>query len=183
MARRGHDMLEHRGGNSSMSRGTASPVEGDAVAGRGEAPRPAPGRGVMPQPGAGRGVPRPVSPGRGISPRPTVVLVAPPHSPLSFASGKNIDFHDEVIEAIRNLPESHSDSLEFLMGSDSFQKIVASPIHIQSDELESSVAPQSKLRCRTMDIENCDSSLGLEEFNLLRKKLILLLFLSFFFLR
>ncbi|KAL0449303.1 UNVERIFIED_CONTAM: hypothetical protein Slati_1486700 [Sesamum latifolium] len=153
-------------------------MEGDAVAGRGDRPQPAPGRGEVPRPAPDRGVMP-----RSVSPHSAVIPVAPPHSSLSFASGENVDFHDEVIEAIRNLPESHSDSLEFLMGSDSSQKIVASPIHIQSDELESSVAPQSKLRCRAMDVENCDSSLGLEEFNLLRKKSILLLFLSFFFPR
>ncbi|KAL0419120.1 UNVERIFIED_CONTAM: hypothetical protein Sradi_1325500 [Sesamum radiatum] len=56
------------------------------------------------------------------------------------------------------------------MGSNSSQKLVSSPVHVQSDELESSVAPQSKLRCRIMDVENCDSSLSLEEFDFLKKK-------------
>ncbi|KAL0298917.1 UNVERIFIED_CONTAM: hypothetical protein Sradi_6551500 [Sesamum radiatum] len=56
------------------------------------------------------------------------------------------------------------------MGSYSSQKLVSSPIHVQSDDLESSVAPQSKLRCRLMDVENCDSSLSLEEFDFLKKK-------------
>ncbi|KAL0319785.1 UNVERIFIED_CONTAM: hypothetical protein Sradi_5240000 [Sesamum radiatum] len=104
----------------------------DAAAGRGDQPRPGLGRG-SPRP------PRPFSPGQGGSPPPGVAPVVPSRSSLSFALGENVDFNDEVIEAIRNLPESHSDSLEFL--------------------------------CRAMDVENCDSSLGLEEFKLLSKKI------------
>ncbi|KAL0361513.1 UNVERIFIED_CONTAM: hypothetical protein Sradi_3835800 [Sesamum radiatum] len=52
------------------------------------------------------------------SPHPGVAPVAPLFLSLFFALGENIDFHDEVIEAIRNLPPSHSDFLEILMGSD-----------------------------------------------------------------
>ncbi|KAL0453876.1 UNVERIFIED_CONTAM: hypothetical protein Slati_1365700 [Sesamum latifolium] len=129
------------------------------------------GRGRSPRPVTGRGVPRPVSPGRGNSLQPKVICVIFSHPSLPFAPGGNIDFQDEVIEAIRNLPKSHSDSLEILMGSDSSQKIIASPVHIQSDELKSSVAPQSKLCSRVMDVENCDSSLSSEEFDFLRNKI------------
>ncbi|KAL0402596.1 UNVERIFIED_CONTAM: putative late blight resistance proteinR1B-13 [Sesamum latifolium] len=107
--------------------------------GRGEAPRPAGGRGDVPRPVLGRGtLPRPVLPGRGALPRLEVIRVVPWRPSSPFASGGNIDSQDEVFEAIRNLPESHSDFLEILMDSDSSQEIIASPIHIQSDDLESS---------------------------------------------
>ncbi|KAL0435094.1 UNVERIFIED_CONTAM: hypothetical protein Sradi_0217300 [Sesamum radiatum] len=116
----GRDMLENRRDNHLLSRETASPTGGVVASGRGS-PRPEclDQRQVkarcldQPRLGAGRGVPRPASPGRGDSPRPGVAPVAPLLLSLSFASGENIDFHDEVIESIRNLPESYSDSLEF----------------------------------------------------------------------
>ncbi|KAL0313358.1 UNVERIFIED_CONTAM: hypothetical protein Sradi_5735100 [Sesamum radiatum] len=165
-------------GDTYASREAASPVRGDAAPGRGDQPRPgSPGRGAVPRPS------RPSSLGRGGSPPPGAASVVPSRSSLSSVPMENVDFNDEVIEAIRNLPESHSDSLEFLAGSDSSQRMVVSPILIQSDDLESFVAPQSKLRCRAMDVENCDSSLGFEEFKLLSKKLILLRLLSFIFPR
>ncbi|KAL0345041.1 UNVERIFIED_CONTAM: hypothetical protein Sradi_4335400 [Sesamum radiatum] len=149
MARRGvgRGMLENRGGDAHVSREAASPVGGDAAPGRGNLPRPgspgrgsdlprpgggrsllprpASGRGVQPRPDAGRGdqprPPQPSPPGRGGSPPPGVASVVPSRSSLSSVSVENVDFKDEVIEAIRNLPESHSDSLEFL----------AIPIHLK----------------------------------------------------
>ncbi|KAL0433313.1 UNVERIFIED_CONTAM: hypothetical protein Slati_2665600 [Sesamum latifolium] len=168
MARKGRDMSGNRRDSHPLSREAASPVGGDAMTGRGDQPRPEGGRGkARRSTSAHRG--RFAWPRRLSSTE--VVYVVPSRPSLPFALGKNIDFHDKFIEAIRNLPESHSDSLEFFMGSDSSQKIVASPIHIQSDELESSVAPQSKLRWHAMDVENYDSSLSLEEFDFLRNKL------------
>ncbi|KAK4407917.1 hypothetical protein Sango_0372700 [Sesamum angolense] len=162
--------------------------------GRDDQPRPAlSGLGDLSRPGAGRGVtasrgvlPR-SAPGRGDSPRPVagrldLLLVEAVSLNLlrvevvslgqGLAEARFGWFH--LAEALRlfrrNLPKSHSDSLEILMGSDSSQRLVSSLVHVQSDELESSVAPQSKLRCRVMDVENCDSSLSLEEFDFLKKK-------------
>ncbi|KAL0366970.1 UNVERIFIED_CONTAM: hypothetical protein Sradi_3587100 [Sesamum radiatum] len=97
--------------NSSLSREAASPVEGDVVNGRSDQPQPSTSRGKAPLSASGQGN----------SPQPEIVFVVPSRPSLPFALGGNIDFQDEVIEAIRNLPESHSDSIKILMGSDSSQ--------------------------------------------------------------
>ncbi|KAL0430568.1 UNVERIFIED_CONTAM: hypothetical protein Sradi_0682800 [Sesamum radiatum] len=83
------------------------------------------------------------------------------------------DFHLEVIEAIRNLSECSSGSLNISVESGSGgvgnhslplgEALDKSGV----DGTESSIAPQSRSRCRAIDVENCRSSVSIEEFEIL----------------
>ncbi|KAL0437774.1 UNVERIFIED_CONTAM: hypothetical protein Sradi_0485300 [Sesamum radiatum] len=106
------DMPENRRDDHLLSREAASPVGGDAMAGRGELPRPESGRGVLPRPALGQGeVPRP-APGRGVLPWSELVetrlirvaLVVPTHSSLSFASGEMLTFMMRLLSRLGTCP-------------------------------------------------------------------------------
>ncbi|KAK4420233.1 hypothetical protein Salat_2436300 [Sesamum alatum] len=108
------------------------PMAGGVAAGRGRRRRYWPRRfasakRAWPQPAA------PVAVGCRIDP--------PLSSSFALGLGGVVDFQDEVIEAIRNPPESHSDSLEISVGSDLSPTKAPSPILSRSGELESFVAP------------------------------------------
>ncbi|KAK4392685.1 hypothetical protein Sango_2046300 [Sesamum angolense] len=109
--------------------------------------RPEVGRGMTPQSALGRGSqPRPAA-GRGGRPQPGAGRGAL----RSVSPGRGASSLSEVVCVVSSLPSAS--------GGFNFHD------EVQSDELESFVAPQSKLRCRVMDVENCDSSLSLEEFD------------------
>ncbi|KAL0434951.1 UNVERIFIED_CONTAM: hypothetical protein Sradi_0203000 [Sesamum radiatum] len=127
-------------------------------------PRPDPGRGTPPRPGFGRGSP------------PPVVVVLSSSSPPILSREDLCDFHFEVIEAIRNLFECPSDSLNISVESGS-RGIGNSHLPLDEaldessvDGTESSVALLSRPRCRAIDVENCKSSVSIEEFEILDSK-------------
>ncbi|KAL0413663.1 UNVERIFIED_CONTAM: hypothetical protein Sradi_1568000 [Sesamum radiatum] len=87
------------------------------------------------------------------------------------------DFHLEVIEAIRNLPECSSHSLSISVESGS-GGVGNSSLPLDEaldksgvDGTESSVALKSRSRCRAIDVENCQSSVSTEEFEILDSKI------------
>ncbi|KAL0412587.1 UNVERIFIED_CONTAM: hypothetical protein Sradi_1460400 [Sesamum radiatum] len=148
--------------------------------GRGMLPRPDSGRGVLPRPESGRGVPRPIF-GRG-SPPPVVVASSSSYSVIIpradfFSSFDKGDFHLEVIEAIRNLPDCSSDSLNISVESgsggvgNSFLPLDEALDKSGVDGTESSVAPLSRPRCRAIDVDHCHSSVSSEELEILEKKI------------
>ncbi|KAL0384982.1 UNVERIFIED_CONTAM: hypothetical protein Sradi_2892500 [Sesamum radiatum] len=94
-----------------------------------------------------------------------------------FSSFDKGDFHLEVIEAIRNLPDCSSDSLNISVESgsggvgNSFLPLDEALDKSGVDGTESSVAPQSRPRCRAIDVDHCHSSVSSEELEILEKKI------------
>ncbi|KAL0384973.1 UNVERIFIED_CONTAM: hypothetical protein Sradi_2891600 [Sesamum radiatum] len=90
-----------------------------------------------------------------------------------FSSFDKGDFHLEVIEAIRNLPDCSSDSLNISVESgsggvgNSFLPLDEALDKSGVDGTESSVAPLSRPRCRAIDVDHCHSSVSSEELEIL----------------
>ncbi|KAL0399892.1 UNVERIFIED_CONTAM: hypothetical protein Sradi_2332500 [Sesamum radiatum] len=116
-------------------------------------------------------------------PLPVVAIISYSSFPLIPSREDFLDFFDkgdfnlEVIEAIRNLPECSFDSLNIFVESGS--RGVGNS-HLPLDEAldesgvdgtESSIAPQSRSHCRAINVDNCKSSVSVEEFEIFDSKI------------